>query len=100
MSMISRLENNVFGFACLLVLVRIYLMRPTAAAVMAITANTKSASGRLGRDAAAIAEEISSSSNPQSAKAKNTSTIPSAEDAGINSQTDVQASATETGTTP
>jgi hypothetical protein len=61
---------------------------------------TKSASGRLGRDAAAIAEEISSSSNPQSAKAKNTSTIPSAEDAGINSQTDVQASATETGTTP
>jgi hypothetical protein len=99
MSMISRLENNVFGFACLLVLVRIYLVHPTAAAVTAITANTKSASGRLGRDAAAIAEEISSSSNPQSAKAKNTSTIPSAE-AGINSQTDVQASATETGTTP
>jgi hypothetical protein len=36
----------------------------------AITANTKSASGRLGRDAAAIAEEISYSSNPKSVKAK------------------------------
>jgi hypothetical protein len=65
-----------------------------------ITADTKSRSGQLGKDAATKAEKISSISNPQSAKAKTTSTIPSAEAAGINNQTDAQNSTTETETTP
>jgi hypothetical protein len=59
-----------------------------------ITAFAKSKSGQPGNDAAATAEEISPISNPQSAKAKTTSTV--AEVSGVNNKTDTQSSTTET----
>jgi hypothetical protein len=63
-----------------------------------IAAFTKPRSGQPVNDAAAIAEKISSISNPQSSKAKSTSTITSADVAGINNQTDTQRSTADTKT--
>lgn len=67
-------------------------LRAIIDAEVTITAFTKPRSGQPGDDAAATAEKISSISNAQSTKAKTTSTIPSADVAGINNQTDTQGS--------
>jgi len=65
-----------------------------------ISPNTKSRSEHAGNGTSATTEKISSISNPQSAKAKTTSTITSSEEAGIHNQSDTQSSATETKTNP